>query len=56
MLQIFLVLFYEEGLRTYLFVFKSLLLSWVLDDCLLSIDGVLFHLVREHTFDGAAVV
>jgi len=39
-----------------LFVFKSLLLSWVLDDRLFAVDGVLFHLVREHTFNSSAVV
>ena len=40
----------------YLFVFKSLLFSWVLDDRLFAVDGVFFHLIREHTFDSSAVV
>ena len=40
----------------YLFVFKSLLFSWVLDDRLFAVDGVFFHLIREHTFNSSAVV
>ena len=40
----------------YLFVFKSLLLSGVLDDRLFAVNGVFFHLVREHTFNSSAVV
>ena len=34
----------------------TLLLSWILDNCLLAVNRILLHLIREHALDGLAAV
>ena len=56
--KIFSLIFFFKFLNffTHVFVLLTLLLSWVLDDCLLAVDGVLLHLVRQHALDGLAAI
>ena len=34
----------------------TLLLSWILDNCLLAVNRILLHLIRQHALDGLAAV